>query len=352
LLFGVNSRVTVDVETGPEAFSRLEQEWKTLLPRSGADTIFMTWDWQKTWWEWFGQGLRLCVVTIRDGKELVGLVPLYAEANATDQRTFRLAGGVELSDYLDLVVTADSREAQTYEVFWRWLTNDGGDSWSLLDLHNVPASSPSIRRLPALAEASGDFLVSLDMEEVCPVIALPSTWDEYLSSLSKKERHEIRRKLRKINREASFGHYYANDPASLHGDVQDFIALHRMSAGPKNVFMDEQKQGFFHALSEVALQNGWLRLAFLLVNGVKASAMLCFRYRDAFQVYNSGYNPELYPELSTGIVLLAYCVQDAIEDGLAFFDFLRGEEEYKYRFGAHRTEIYNLKVARRGSTNV
>lgn len=257
-----------------------------------------------------------------------------------------------MSDYLDLIVTADSREAHAYEALWRWLTNDCGESWNLLDLHNVPGSSPSLRRLPALAAASGEFEVSLDVEEVCPVIALPSTWDEYLSSLSKKERHEIRRKLRKVNREATVDCYYADDPTSLYDEVDDFIVLHRMSAGPKNAFMDDRKQGFFHALAAVALHNEWLRLAFLSVNNLKASAMLCFRYGNAFQVYNSGYNPELYRELSTGIVLLAHCIRDAIEQGLALFDFLRGEEEYKYRFGAHRTEVYNLKIARRHNTNV
>ena len=348
----MNNGLTVNVETGQEALRSLEQEWKTLLPRSGADTVFMTWDWQQTWWEWFGQGSQLNVATIRDGVELVGLVPLHAQGNDTDPGTFRLAGGVELADYLDLVVTTDSREAETYEAFWRWLTADFVHNWNLLDLHNLPASSPSLRRLPALAEATGEFDVSLRVQEVCPVIALPSTWGEYLSSLSKKERHEIRRKLRKVNREATVGCYYADDPASLYGEVEDFIALHRMSAGPKNAFMDDKRQGFFHALAQVALRNGWLRLAFLSVDDLKASAMLCFRYGNAFQVYNSGYNPALYPELSTGIVLLSHCIYDAIEEGLAIFDFLRGEEEYKYRFGAQRTEIYNLKIARRGSANV
>jgi len=352
IMLGVNTRLTVDVQVGPEAFSSLEQQWKGLLRRSRADTIFMTWDWQQTWWEWFGQESWLSVVRIRDGAELLGLVPLYTQGNGPERRTFRLAGGVEVSDYLDLIVAADAREVQTYEAFWRWLTQDSDEGWDLLDLHNVPASSPTLRRLPALAEASSEFEVSLHVEEVCPVITLPSTWDEYLSSLSKKERHEVRRKVRKANREAMVRCYYADDPTSLYGELEDFIALHRTSADPKSSFMDERMQGFFHALAEAAQHNGWLRLAFLLVNNVKASAMLCFRYGNAFQVYNSGYDPELYPELSTGIVLLSCCIRDAIEEGLELFDFLRGEEDYKYRFGAERTEIYNLKIARRGSTHV
>jgi CelD/BcsL family acetyltransferase involved in cellulose biosynthesis len=49
---------------------------------------------------------------------------------------------------------------------------------------------------------------------------------------------------------------------------------------------------------------------------------------------------------------MAYCIQDAIERGLKVFDFLRGEEEYKYRFGAVRTEIYNLRLAKVDGGNV
>ncbi|MFQ5814423.1 MAG: GNAT family N-acetyltransferase, partial [Anaerolineae bacterium] len=78
----------------------------------------------------------------------------------------------------------------------------------------------------------------------------------------------------------------------------------------------------------------------------KAATMLNFDYRDSILVYNSGYNPRKYARLSPGIVLLSYCIQWAIESGRAKFDFLRGDEEYKYRFGAQPTEIYRLLIAR------
>jgi len=73
--------------------------------------------------------------------------------------------------------------------------------------------------------------------------------------------------------------------------------------------------------------------------------MYNFRYRDGLLVYNSGYDPGLRPNLSSGIVLLSQCIRDAIERGLGVFDFLQGDEEYKYRFGATDVELRRLTVA-------
>jgi CelD/BcsL family acetyltransferase involved in cellulose biosynthesis len=348
----VNTRLATDIQTGEAAFSALQREWNDLLAKSSTDTIFMTWEWQKNWWEWFGHDEQLYVLTVRDGVELLGLAPLYAPRNDPARKTLRLVGGVELSDYLDLLVASGAREKATYQALWSCLTGECAEEWDLLDLHNVPASSPSLEVLRALAEDSGDFEVAVAVEEICPLIRLPSTWDEYLSSLPKKDRHELRRKLRKANREAVIDWYYASDRTALQSEMEDFIALHVESADPKRAFMDEGRQGFFQSIARATHDAGWLRLAFLLINNLKASAMLCFQYGSAFQVYNSGYDPGLRPDLSSGILLLSYCIRDSIEQGLQSFDFLRGEEEYKYRFGAQKAEIFNLRIAKRGSTYV
>jgi CelD/BcsL family acetyltransferase involved in cellulose biosynthesis len=180
---------------------------------------------------------------------------------------------------------------------------------------------------------------------VCPVVSLPSTWEQYLSLVNKKQRHEVRRKIRKANREAEVTWYYARNGASLESEVEDFIKLHQKSSGQKKAFMDDRMQAFFHAIARATLEQGWLKLAFLVVNKAKVASMFCFDYNDAILVYNSGYDPDLHSSLSPGIVLLAYCIEDAIEKGRITFDFLRGEEEYKYRFGGMRTEIHHLRIS-------
>ncbi len=136
------------------------------------------------------------------------------------------------------------------------------------------------------------------------------------------------------------------DRGALQAEMEDFIELHQKSGGHKKVFMDQRMQGFFQAMARTILEQGWLRLSFLLIDDVKAAAMLCFDYGDSISVYNSGYDPQLYPSLSPGIVLIGYCIQDAIDRRRTTFDFLRGDEEYKYRLGAQDTKVYNLRLSR------
>ena len=338
--------LSTEVHTDAKSFAALRGEWNTLLGKSGTNTLFLTWEWQRTWWEWFGGESQLSIVSVRDGSELVGLAPLFFPPMRETQRTVQLVGGIEVSDYLDLLVVADHRETEVYLSIWQALTDDAPHSWHVLDLHNVPASSPTLRTLPGIASASGEFQITSDIEEVCPVITLPSTWDQYLSLLSRKQRHEIRRKLRKANREAEVSWYYAEDPVSLDHEVDDFISLHRKSGAHKKAFMGEGMQGFFRDVAHAVFDAEWLRLAFLVVNGAKVASMFCFDFDDSYLVYNSGYDPNTYSSLSTGIVLLAHCIRDAIDRGRRVFDFLRGEEEYKYRFGGVRTEIHNLRLSR------
>jgi len=188
--------------------------------------------------------------------------------------------------------------------------------------------------------------VQTEVEDVCPIISLPTTWDEYLSSLSKKQRHEIRRKIRRAERSGQINWYIVNEERDLTIEMEAFIELHQKSDVDKDEFMDEQMKGFFHAAAQALQEAGWLQLAIMEVNGEKAAAMLNFDYGDSILVYNSGYNPHKYARLSPGIVLLAYCIQHAIELGRAKFDFLRGDEEYKFRFGAQPTEIYRLLISK------
>jgi CelD/BcsL family acetyltransferase involved in cellulose biosynthesis len=337
--------VSVDICAGPRAFLDLEGEWNMLLRRSMMNTIFLTWEWQGIWWDCFGEDAQLTILTVREEGELIGLAPFYVQPSNDGPRTLCLVGGVEVSDYLDIIASTEKEEA-VYTALWHFLADEHRYPWDVLDLHNVPATSPTLTVMRDLVGDTPGFQVSAAVEDVCPVLNLPSTWKEYLSLLNKKQRHEVRRKIRKARREAKVTWYYVQNETSLEAEVDDFIRLHQKSHRQKMAFMDQRMQSFFHATARAAFEQGWLKLAFLLVNDAKVASVFCFDYDDAILVYNSGYDPALHSSLSTGIVLLAYCIEDAIEKGRKAFDFLRGEEEYKYRFGGTRTEIHNLRIGR------
>jgi len=171
------------------------------------------------------------------------------------------------------------------------------------------------------------------------LIDLPATWDEYLMMLSKRQRHEVRRKLRKADAEVETRFFVVGPDQDLQEAMETFIELHQKSTPEKDQFMDPQMQGFFFDVAQVLQRQGWLQLCFVEMDGVPAASLLNFDYGDDILVYNSGYDPAQFRHRS---------IEQAIALGRRRFDFLRGDEVYKYRFGAHDTKVRRLLIARPG----
>jgi CelD/BcsL family acetyltransferase involved in cellulose biosynthesis len=339
-------------------FVALKSEWNELLRRSRFDTIFLTWEWQETWWRFVGTARGpLYLLAVRHEGRLMAILPLYL-TEEDGVRCLQVVGCIEVSDYLDLVVEAGQEEA-VYAMFLDWLASPEAPDWDLIDLCNQPQASPAHTRLPELAAARGWDAHSAE-EDVCPVVTLlqePSrsdetgtdaAWDAYLASLDKKERHEIRRKLRRIEREAPDARVVviAGDASGMDLDaaVDGFIDLHRLSSRAKDAFMTGEMQAFFHAIARALAGRGWLKLFFLEAAGIPAASYFCFDYKDELLVYNSGYDPQASPQLSLGWVLMAMVIQHAISIGKARLDFLQGSEDYKYRFGGRDTSVYRTLI--------
>ncbi len=326
--------------TDASVFERLGAEWNVLLRRSAMDTVFLTREWQSTWWEYLGAG-TLHVLTVRDDATLVGIASLFAPAS--DPRSLALVGCVDVSDYLDLIV-ARGAEERVYAALLDALTQPDAPAWDWVCLCTLPAASPTHTQLQAIARARG-LRVETRLHDVAPVIELPATWEEYLDMLDKKQRHEIRRKLRRVE-EAEARWYTIDDAAQLNTAMMDFIALHKQSRPDKHLFMDARMQDFFIALARRLFACGWLQLQFLEIGGARVASLFNFVYQNDVLVYNSGYDPLQRGSQSPGIVLFARSIQDAIAARRRRFDFLRGNEEYKYRLGARDTQVLELHIGR------
>ncbi len=334
----------------PGGFDALAAEWNALVKRSRANTIFLTHEWQTTWWNCLGEG-ELWIVAFRrpetDG--LVGIVPLYLvqqkQGKHVGQKKFNLVGCVEVSDYLDIIV-AKGWEQSVYSGLLTWLQSAEAPAWDVLDLCNLPEDSLTYQELPAIATAAG-FVADVRQEDVAPQFRLPLHYETYLQELvEKKQRHEIRRKQRRAEREVKVDFYMVGKEHSLEAQVDDFVALQRASRVDKAEFMTPQMRHFFGAVARRMLDAGMLRLCFLSLNGEKAATLFAFEYERQFLLYNSGYDPDAHAQLSPGWVLLAYSIQYAIAAGCRLFDFMQGDEEYKYRFGSQDYKVMRVLVRR------
>jgi CelD/BcsL family acetyltransferase involved in cellulose biosynthesis len=314
-----------------ESFDALAPEWSSLLARCSCDTIFLTADWQQTWWKLAGEG-ELSLITVRAGQELVGIAPMVRAGNK-----WGFAGGVEVADFLDVIAAASHEESVACAVL-DFLGRAGGS----VDLRNLRPDSLCATVILEKARSRGISAV-IEPEDVSPKVDLPEDWESYLQLLSKKDRHELRRKMRRLLSAGDVLYYVANDSSTRAADVADFLRLHRLSADEKAEFMTPRMERFFRGLVDEFGPRGWLRLYFLEIDHIRVASVILFDYGGKFLLYNSGYDPA-FSHLSVGLLLKAFCLRDAIDEGRRVFDFLQGNEPYKYDLGGRDVPILRLHL--------
>ncbi len=327
-----------------DEFEALTDEWNALVERATTDAPFLRHEYLCAWWDTLGGGEwahgDLWVLLGKEGDNLRAAAPLFMTTHE-NRASLMLLGSYEISDYLDLVAPAESL-APFVERLFDWLQGDTAPAWEALDLYNIPEASPTLQVVQAEAERRG-WHVSRERLQPCPVVRLEGDWEAYLARLKKKQRHELRRKMRRAaNSEHSVTWRIVGPGEDILAHTETFMGL---------MAYDEVKAGFLTGVMRSAMrrfilaafENGWLQLVFLDVDGEPAAALLNFDYRNRIWVYNSGLNPK-YLFLSPGWVLLGHLLQWAIEHGRSEVDFMRGDEDYKYRFGGENTHIYRLTV--------
>ena len=313
-----------------------EHQWNALLESSPRRSVFLTWQWQTCWTRAFGGDRPLQLLTVSDaGGVLAGILPLYEAAPGR----WALVGGDDVSDYLDLIA-APGADAEV----WEALLEHRAAEAAVWELRGIRAGSPTLTLLPSLAAARG-LVAQAEREERCPVLPLPASWEDYLAGLSGKDRHELRRKTRKLETElAGVGVRSQAGADGWDQAMTEFLHLHRMSRAGKARFMDERMERFFRQALLALAAHGWARLWFLDAGGGAIATFLCLEYGGSVGLYNSGFDP-VHAKLAPGIVLLGHVIRDAITRGIPVFDFLRGEESYKYAFGPQPEDLFRVRVS-------
>lgn len=323
------------------AFAVLKSDWNALLKRAPINHIFYTWEWQKTWWEAYEPG-ELLILAYFEESALLGIAPLFV-TGGNGLRSIQIIGCVDVTDYLDFIVH-EAHLSKVHAAFAEYFASIRGE-FDLIDFCNIPFESPTRRILPELLEARG-FDTTVEKQEVCPVIELPDHWKGYLGLLDKKQRHEVRRKIRRVQgSEKPVDWYIVNGLHDLDDEVLHFVRLMAASDTEKQQFLQNEKNlRFFKNIVPLMQERGWLQLNFLTVEDERVAAYINFLYGDRVMVYNSGLDHQEYGDLSPGIVLLAYNIRHAIEEGYRLYDFLRGDEAYKYRMGGRDTAVMNIRA--------
>ncbi len=328
-------------------FSQLQaHEWNELLKESISDTPFLRYEYQQLWWQHRGGGewknAQLILVTAREGGKLIGIAPLFI-AEYEGKSCILLNGSIEISDYLDVIVRKEDH-AQFISGLLDFLASNLADNWSSLDWYNLPDDSPTLAAFKAEA-VKRRWAHLEEIYRPTPRIALNGDFEEYLSRVEKKQRHEIRRKMRRAaESDLNVRFVLVDQTTDIEPELEAFFGL---------MVQDPNKAQFLHpamreqmtAFLRAAHTARYLWLGFLEIDGVKTAASLNFDYNGKLWGYNSGVG-RAHMELSPGWVLLANTIQWCCENKRYEFDFMRGDEEYKYRLGGVNRFVMRARLSK------
>ena len=318
-----------------ESFQEIQPQWEGLLSVCPVDTLYLTPQWQEVWWNTYGEEREMAGFYL-EGQEGMMAIASLSRMNGVAS----LLGSPETFDYNDFMI----RPGYEGTFFPRLLDRLDEEGLNTLELYSLRESSPTLEYLPSLAREEG-YEVEITQEDVAPGVELPKTWEEYLGLLSRKDRHELRRKFRRLEGLEDWRWYSVSGEEQVTERLADFLKLMRLSDPEKSEFMTPQREQFFHDIARRTAQLGLIRLFFMEIKGELVAASLCFDYGMTRLLYNSGYDPEL-GYYSVGLLLNALCLRDAIDQGQEYFDFLRGPEPYKYHLGGQNRILYQMVVKR------
>jgi CelD/BcsL family acetyltransferase involved in cellulose biosynthesis len=180
-------------------------------------------------------------------------------------------------------------------------------------------------------------------EDVSLELDLPADWDEYLATLSKKQRHEIRRKLRRLWEAGNVEHRCVEVGREVEDYLDIFLKLFSLSRDEKARFMNPKMESFFKSLAKAMAEIGLLRLGIIQLDKVPVAMTMGFDYNDSHYLYNSAYDPQ-FNYLSVGLLCKVLCLKDSIEKGRKRWDFLKGGEPYKYQLGGQEIPLYSCQI--------
>lgn len=366
------------------------QAWDDLLARTAAATPFARWTFHRAWWDAYGSTAHeqyvVCVPKgagpVPHSAEIKAIVPLMhrhaVEPEDLATRTIlrqHAPTGTSLpaetkavffgasyhADYATVLASPDDLEAACDAVATTLASpspdpEHGSQPWDALDLRRLRESDPALAALEASLGKLGrihDWSVIREVEDVCPVVTIRADdWDGYLATLDSKDRHEIRRKLR---RAAAIGNLSVEVASPTRDAVDAFIRLHQLRFGENGLFPStaggESSRHFMHRLAELernAPDGGQLHIALVRCGDKLIFAAAAFDDGTTCYLYNAGMDPAA-ADLSPGVTGTAEYLRNRIAAGRRRFDFLRGDEPYKYEWGAVDERVERLLILRKAA---
>lgn len=303
----------------------LEPQWWELWHRAPSSTPFQSPAWLLPWWEAFAPG-ELCVLAGWQGERLLALAPFYLETGPWGRRLLPL--GASISDYHDILLDAERIDSTAGELASRIVESQA--DWEAWELTELAPDAQALRL--ALPPGCRD---SLEPSSACPVLDLARVADLRVHACSCRQRRAIRLAQNRAARHGPVELALADATTAL-PMLEALTRLHRARwerRGESGIFADPRVPRFHRDAVPRLLQAGLLRMIDLRIAERTVGVYYGLQHRDRAYGYLIGFDPE-YEFESPGTIVLERAIETAIADGAREFHFLRGQESYKYRWGA------------------
>jgi CelD/BcsL family acetyltransferase involved in cellulose biosynthesis len=339
------SELTVSVIDDAMSFAAMRDEWNELLAASDADSIFLTWEWLHTWWKHCANG-RLFFIAVRSQNRLVGIAPLMRTRSWTEKLEFAGSGTIG-SDYLDFIVRRGCEDV-VVPMMGEFIADQG----MTLRLTRMKRTAIATRETGAGLWRKGWQVVSTPAE-VCPFIDLPGDFDSFLATLGSSHRYNYKRRLKNLERDFDMRVERATTDEERRDALNIVIGLHLArwrERGGSDAFNSPEVFAFHEEFTRLALERRWLRMMVIRVNDRPAAAFYGFRYGSTYSFYQSGFAPAL-AKTSAGLVMIGLTIKDAIAEGASCYDYLHGDESYKFLWTKTVRQLVRLELyppSRRG----
>jgi CelD/BcsL family acetyltransferase involved in cellulose biosynthesis len=337
--------IDVEIIDTSEQFMQLRDEWNALLESSASNCIFLTHEWLSTWWKHLADQRRLLILTARDSGQLVGIMPLSerpAQVSRMMPRSYEFVGsGIIGSDYLDMIASK-GQEPEVACAFAQQLNRTG----VIVQLSQLRSENCVVSLLAEYLKQDNWTVMDLK-QNICPYIDLRGhTWDTYLSTVGSNLRKNVNRYIRNLPRDFEMRLLCAQSQAEAQLALEALIDLHHKRWGAKGeseAFQSASSIAFHREFADIAAEHGWLRILVLYLNETPAAALYGWFYGSVFYFYQSGFDPA-YNRNSVGVATMALSIKTAMEEGATEYDFLHGDEEYKFHWTRQTRDLGRLEL--------
>lgn len=342
------SKLTVEEARGQEALDMLRREWQELFAAAARPSPFLSWEWISAWQRWLGRGWTPRLFCAREGYRLVGLLPLGERERwgflRRQVRTLSFLGEALVGgDYLDVLAASGWEQLAATAIFEHLVQED---SFDVLELDGLAGDS---RSLPPLAWQFGvdpRFTCQVVPGHLCPYLKLEGSWEDVL--MQSRRPNKFKRLCRTLGAPQGFEARSATAPQDVGPALERLFSLHakRWAAQGGSDAMGRPGVRDFHRDAAVRLaQAGLARIEELWIDGACRASYYGMEVSGHYYLYQTGYDPE-WRKRSVAFVRLGLSIQAALARGVTIYDFLRGNETYKFDWANGTRMTVTVQVAR------